>query len=142
VSIQDELNALKDGNGIIDAKVVLKWARTHRKSAIAKKLTWNNVKAANEFRLVQIRRLIIVYTTNVHSEPTVISLTTDRVEGGGYRQIGDVLSDASLRDIAVRDAVTFLYSAYAKYSYLVELANVGRELELVRKRFVGKGIAA
>jgi hypothetical protein len=65
----------------------------------------------------------------------MISLTTDRTNGGGYRPIQTVISDESLREVAIRDAIRFLRTAYSKYEYLSELSGIGKELELLEARY-------
>lgn len=134
MSLKDEILALADENEIIDPKRVVEWARHHPESKLHASIEWNDKEAADEYRLFQARRLIVLHTQDVYRKPTVVSLTSDRVNGGGYRPLENVIADEELRDIALRDAITFLERAYERYSYLVELAGVGRELQLVKTR--------
>lgn len=121
-------------DGLLHAAKVVAWAKTHRASALHRQFEWNNSKAATEFRLWQARRLIQLNIVTEDGTPQMVSLSFDRPRGGGYREVGDVVSDKKLSEIMLADALSELQRIRAKYQHVRELTNVWTEVERVRTR--------
>jgi hypothetical protein len=133
MSIREELLALKNKDGLIVPERAVVWAAKHPKSALHASLEWDDTKAASEFRIWQVRRLIAITIITDEGVRSVVSLSTDRSErGGGYREVDDVLPVRELRDIMLSDALADLDRVQEKYKRLEELALVWAEKEKVR----------
>lgn len=93
---------------------------------------WDDSKAGAAYRLWQARTLIRVSVTYTPVSPgkqvahrVFVSLTPDRdIDGGGYRVVTDVLSDADLRAQMLADAKREMLAWRRKYQTLHELAEV------------------
>ena len=100
--------------------------------------TWDNSKAAHQFRLIEARKLIQVHVTILAgSTETVqawVSLHDDRQSGGGYRPIGVVMSRKTMRDSLLRDALADLETWRRKYSTLKKLAGIFAAHDYVKRK--------
>jgi hypothetical protein len=135
MSIQSELLALKDtATGLIRAEEVLSWAAANPRSEIYRALEWDDQTAAYSHRLDQVRRLIVLHIRDESTgKPAVVSLSIDRVAGGGYRLHEDIRSDETLRSILLADALKELERIRAKYQHLQELVEVWRAADRVAR---------
>lgn len=131
--IQAELLALRDSNGIIDARRAVDWAKQHQDSALYQALEWDDATAAIEYRISQVRRLIAVHIVDAEGHRQVVSLSVDRQQGGGYRSVQDVLSVDDLRAVMLSDALEELQRVQRKYEYLQELAKVWEAAQQVEQ---------
>lgn len=123
--IQAELDALRDpATGLLVAETVHDWAKSHPDSALFKSLEWDNKKAGYQWRLHQIRQLIIINMVNVDGQRTHVSLRVDRANpGGGYRAIRDVVRVPNLVDLMLDDAMRDAEHFITKYNQLREIAG-------------------
>jgi hypothetical protein len=108
-SEKDELLKLADeADGLLTIDAVLEAARNET-SSLHRHFTWDDTKAANEYRRWQARALIAKCRIVTESRPdvavrTFVSLPSDRQqEGGGYRLTLDVLDDANQKAELMRD---------------------------------------
>lgn len=133
MSIQSELLALQERSkdGFLHASTVITWAKSHPKSALYAAIEWDDTKAADEYRLWQVRRLIQVHVVTEEGEPRLVSLSFDRPQGGGYRAIDDILADRSLSQAMLNDALKELDRVRRKYERVKELVSVWIEIEKV-----------
>ena len=133
-TIRNELLALQAAaeDGILHAEKVVEWARDNPGSALHRSLQWNDAKAAHEYRIDQVRRLISVHVVDARGHPLLVSLSIDRNIGGGYRPIADVLKAQDLRDVLVRDALEELERVQDKYARVEALATVWAEADRIR----------
>src|SRR5436190_1724918 len=135
MTIREELLALKRKDGLIVAEDGVRWAKSHKDSALHRALEWNNTKASHNWRVWQIRQMIGIYIVSDTGRRTVVSLSIDRGKsGGGYRTIDDVLPHANLRETMLNDALAELDRVQHKYDHLNELASVWVAKENVRSR--------
>lgn len=123
-AITAELLALADENGLINPRGAVAWARKNRRSSLHAELEWDDAVAAEEYRVSQVRRLLAIHVVDDGGDRRLISLSIDRVAGGGYRQVADVARLPSLRAIMLEDAMTDLRRLEAKYQHLQELVSV------------------
>ena len=128
--IQKELEAIRDANnGMISPEKVVEFARDPN-TAMHAKFTWDNGRAAHEYRLWQARAMIRVQVAYLPQSPgtpvrAYVSLSTERnSETGGYRPIQFVLKTKPLRDQLLADALSELEAFRRKYSTLKALAPV------------------
>ncbi|HZT90267.1 MAG TPA: hypothetical protein VFA12_20170 [Stellaceae bacterium] len=126
----------------LQAQQVVDWARSHPKSALYAALCplgtdgkWDLVKAAEEYLLHQARRLIAVHIVDEAGARKVVSLSVDRVSGGGYRRVKDVLMDVELTAVMLKDALAELQRVRLKYETVQALAGVWRELDRVKEQY-------
>src|SRR5688572_25974314 len=104
MTIEAELRALKNSEGMIVAEDGVVWAQTHPDSALHKSLEWDDGAAAHNYRIWQVRRLIAIHIVSDEGVRQVVSLSIDRSrERGGYRAMEDVLPDKTLRDVLLSD---------------------------------------
>jgi hypothetical protein len=134
--IKAELLALKR-RGVIQPQAVVKAAR-NPKSPLHQLFTWDNSKAAEQWRLEEARRLLRTYViveNNDAAEPLrcFVSLSTDRKSGGGYRHIADVLNEKELYQRLLADSIEDLRAFQARYEKLKELRPVFDAAQRVEK---------
>jgi hypothetical protein len=138
--IKAELNRLvaKSPNMLLMPEDIVAAARSP-KNPLHGCFEWDDRKAAAKYRLYQARQLIGAYLSvekTESGEPVevrhFISLTTDRINGGGYRALPDILDDESLRNQLLADAVAELERIQVKYSQLKQLRPVFEALDEVR----------
>lgn len=127
VSIHSELEACRI-DGLIRPEDVIERAK-RKKSPLHDKFTWDDGKAAHEYRLIEARNLIRVHVIHAVGDedpvPVYVSLKQDRaLPGGGYRAMADVLSDAQLYQQMLDDAFMQLSNLQQKYRRLRELEPV------------------
>lgn len=64
----------------------------------------------------------------------LVSLSIDRVSGGGYRKIADVTLKPELASVMLRDALDELMRVRARYERIKALAPVWREIDQAAQR--------
>lgn len=136
MSIKSELLDIQAANkdGLLHCHEVVEWARKNSDSALHSAIEWNNRKAADEYRLYQVRQLIRLNIETEDHAPTFVSLSIDRKSGGGYRAVSDVAANKDLREIMLQDALDELERIQAKYARLEALESIWREADQVRQR--------
>lgn len=132
------LSALHDleSGGNLDPVAVVEAARDEA-SPLHSCFTWDDSEAADQFRLIEARKLIQVQVEllpgSSDSSPVWVSLTTDRNAGGGYRPLVKVLSHADQRAMLLADALRELEYFRKKYGMLKGLAAVFAAAKKVKK---------
>ena len=106
-----EIVALTASDGKIYPSVVVAWAQANPDSELHRRFEWDIEKAAHEHWLWQARQLISIHVVDLAGDRTTISLEIDRTRGGGYRDMGAVLSNADLRRMATEQALRELHRA-------------------------------
>ncbi|CAL8972873.1 hypothetical protein RHODGE_RHODGE_01028 [Rhodoplanes serenus] len=139
--LQRELDLIRGNKEMLDPKDVVEWAEKNPDSALYASFEWRDDEAAKQYRLWQARRLIALHVVTETGERKTVSLTVDRSNGGGYRQIEDVVRVPALRETMLRDALSELRRVRAKYESLVELAAVFAEIDKVNEQFATKDVA-
>jgi len=136
--IQEELKRITEENdGILLPEKVVEEARGED-SPLHSCFNWDNDEAGERWRLHQARNLIrctIIYEeqTDRHIK-TFVSLTSDRENGGGYREVITVLKNKDHKAEMLADALTELQTFQNKYNSIVELSGVFdaiRQLETI-----------
>lgn len=135
--VQKELEKLTR-DGVIQPHDVVK-AASNPKSVLHDMFTWDDSKAAAEYRLYQARQILRTYvvTEQPGTKSTVrafVSLKQDRQKhGGGYRHIADVLSDDELYQQLLADSLDELRTFQQRYARLKELRPVFDAAEEVER---------
>jgi hypothetical protein len=142
IEVRAELEALKDKDDMVHADQAVAWAKSHPKSKLHGKLEWDDRKAGHEYRLHQMRQLIVLHIRHENGEPRMINLSFDRVRGGGYREISDVVRSKMLSEIAENDALRELLRVRKKYGHLKRLVAVWKEVDRVEAKMVGRELTA
>lgn len=134
--LKDELLSIQRASkdNMLHPQKVVAWARSHSRSALHRQFEWNNSRAATEYRLWQARRLIQVNVTLADGGPQLVSLSFDRPRGGGYRDVVDVVSDKTLSEIMLRDALAELQRVQLRYQRVQELTAVWSAVKRIRER--------
>lgn len=137
--VENELEKIRarDKDGILYPKKVVSAAKP-KDSPLHAHFTWDNRRAGDEWRLQQARQLISKYHITVTNATTArvrgyVSLKSDRAEGGGYRAIGEVISEETMRAELLQNALEELQSIEARYVRLTELKPVFVALRKVRE---------
>jgi len=134
-AILEELHALKQ-RGVLQPKSVVDAARDEA-SPLHSLFTWDDTEAAEQYRLIEARKLIAVHVEWLPGasspSPVFVSLHNDR-RGGGYRTMVDVLSDAERRAQLLEEALEEMTYFREKYKALKELAGVFDAIKKIKKR--------
>ena len=145
MSVKSELKALaKKNRGVLNPKKVVEFAKDP-KTALHSKFTWDNTKAATEYRLWQAREIIRVSVTVLDGDDkkvrAFVSLSQDRHGKGGYRDIKDVLSSEELRIMMVNEILDEYYRIESKYNTYAELEPIYKAVRQVSRRVKKKKTA-
>jgi hypothetical protein len=135
VSIESELLALQNEEGLIIAEEAEVWAAKHRKSELAQRLEWNEKEGARQHRINQIRQLIVTLKISYDGgQKRFYSLSIDRANkrGGGYRDIVDIMKSKTLYEVLLQDALNDLDRIKEQYDRLRELEPVWKEVDKVK----------
>ena len=139
VEIKEALLAIED-EGVLRVADVVEAARP-KDSPLHECFTWDDGKAAAEYRLEEARRLIrraLVFVEFNGSQVPVrafVSLGADRKEdGGGYRQTVLVMRDTDRKADLLAEAMSEMELFERKYHMLVELSDVLGAMRKVKVR--------
>jgi hypothetical protein len=130
-TVAAELEEIYSRHGGLRPDVVVAWAAKHPESAIHSRLTWDDTKAGQLYRLWQARELIteveIIYPDGKERQLYVSPMITRRKEG--YVPLPLVLSRKSLRISFLEQALLEYERLGMKYRDLRELARVRQAVE-------------
>ena len=126
--ILKEFDRLHTKHGILRPADIVK-AATPKSSPLHDMFQWDDTQAATQYRLWQAREMIRVSVRLLPQNGTktrvYVSLGSDRIEdGGGYRCMVSVMSDADQRAELLADVLGELKAIRIKYAELQELAAV------------------
>ncbi len=134
MTIRDELLAIKGNEELLIPQKAVDWAKANPNSALHSALPWDDAYAANQHRLHMVRQLISIHIVYAGGDRQFVSLSIDRTrDGGGYRNIDDVLPIPDLREIMLNDALKDLERIQLKYGRVKELAGVWDEANKVQE---------
>jgi hypothetical protein len=137
MTVHEELEAIREQNdGILRAEDVLEYAK-NPETALHKRFTWDDDKAAQQYRLAQARAIIrvnvIVPDATLTPIRAYVSLYADRQQpGGGYRHLSDVLTHVDRRKQLLTQALKEAKLWREKYKNLAELAPVFGAIDEVK----------
>jgi hypothetical protein len=135
-SQREELKALAEAapNGLLKRESVVEFARD-RQTALHAAFEWNDKEAAVQHRLHQAGQLIRVY---VQFEPMVqrkcralISVPSDRAEGGGYRRTPQALANPVWLEEMLQSVRKRIESMRQSNSHLRQLDSLWPRLDAV-----------
>lgn len=132
MTIETELLGLRNDEGLIVPEDAVEWARANPQSDLHHSLEWDDERAAHQYRLWQVRKLIAIYVVSEEGHRATVSLKSDRSRGAGYRLVNDVMRNAEMRQQALNEALAELQRLQERYQYPQELARVFEEAEHVR----------
>lgn len=108
--------------------------------------TWDDAKAAEQYRLEQARDLIQSFTTyseEVDSEVRVLtSLDIDRDGGVGYRWTTEVLERPNLREQYLQTALDELDRVRVRYEHVEQLYKIWADIKKAKKAHTAKASKA
>lgn len=134
MSIETELLALKDASGLIHVETAHGWAKSHPKSDLYGAIDWDLERGALQWQFQQIRRIITLHIVYEDRAPRVVSLKIDRVSGGGYRLIDEVIPASDLRSQMLNECLADIERLKNKYSALKEMCRVWDAAEEIKNR--------
>jgi len=137
--IIDELRAIAAKHeGRLHAEEVVKAARSQN-SPLHDKFMWDDTEAAHQYRLEQARHLIrtTIQYIDVGGSPrpvnVFVSLSSDREDGGGYRELQTVLKKKEHREVLLADALKEMRSFVDRYETIKRLSKVVGEMKRILK---------
>lgn len=137
--IIDELRSIAaKHDGRLHAEEVVKAARPQN-SPLHGKFTWDDTEAAHQYRLEQARHLIraTIQYIDVDGSPrpvnVFVALSSDRENGGGYRELQTVLKRKEHREILLADAMKEMKSFIDRFETIKRLSKVVGEMKKVLK---------
>lgn len=146
--VNEELEALRiENGGTLKQERVVEYAQRDPHSALHEDFDrqglWDDARAAHVARLEYAGRLIRLYVVKpkgADAPPVraLVSLVDDRKKGSGfpgYRSIGDVMEDQSLRASLLQTARMELRAFRRKYEQLTELSEVWDAVERIEVRY-------
>lgn len=136
-TVKEELLAIAaaSADGLLHAREVVAWAKDHEESALHAAMEWDDEVAAHQHRLAQARRLIEIHVCKAGpTSELFVSLSIDRIAGGGYRPVSEVVQMPNLREVMLRDALADLGRMQTRYQQVQELSAVWTALGEVRER--------
>lgn len=138
--ILDELRKIaKKNRGLLRPVQVVEAARDEA-SPLHGQFTWDDAKAAEEYRLWQARELIatfwVVDSPSNERVRLLLSLASDRPEKHGYRFSADVLANPEQRSEWLLMALSELQSWKKTYAALTELRPVFAAITRVLKTYI------
>lgn len=127
-AMETELNLLmKKHGGVLTAADVVVQAEDPT-SALHAFFTWDDDEAAHKYRLIEARQLItsirIIQEGQKGKIRSLVSLNVDRVKGGGYRALDEVLAQPALRQHLLETALSEFSALERKYKHLQELESI------------------
>lgn len=144
--VNAEVAELADANGTVKPADVVRVARrkgTALHEDFAKQGLWDDKRAAERARLEYAARVIRLYVVRDVSEGStapiraLVSVMEDRKPASGlpgYRRIGDVLKDQTLREQLIQTALSEARALRRKYEHLRELAEIWSAIDSADKR--------
>ena len=133
--IRKELEQIKGRRELLMPEEVVQWAHDHPDSALHGSFDWDDTEAARKYRIWQARQIISFNVIKEHGVRQFISLTVDRVRGGGYRNTQSVARHKEMREVMLADALGELKRIKEKYRHLVEFAAVFAEIDKADRRY-------
>lgn len=136
MTIQSELLAIQAANpdNILFPAEVVSWARERPGSALHRSIEWDDTRAADQYRLDQVRHLIRLHIIDERGEASVVSLSIDRCDVGGYRSIVDLADRPDLRQVMLEDALADLHRVEKKWRHVKELEEVWAAADAAKLR--------
>jgi len=128
---KDELLSIKNDSkdGKLYVPEVEQWARKNSNSALHHYLEWDNERAGQEYRYAQIRKLIHLVVVTPQRKHMLVNLMIDRVTGGGYRAVDEVMANRNLVREVEAECERELKRLYSKYGYIKKYNAVWRAIE-------------
>ena len=130
------LEEIEEENGEITARLVVDKA-TPEDSALHSLFTWDDEKAADEWRLHEARRVIAAVAVVYEEDNTTENKSIRAFANVGARNkaafvtMAKALSDDESREIVLKHAIEELQAFKSKYAGLIELAEVFKSIEKI-----------
>lgn len=134
MSIESELLALKAEDGLIHVEIAHAWALNNKESELHGAIDWDVERGAFQWQLQQIRNIIRVNIVYEDQSPRVVNLKIDRVSGGGYRLLEEVIPAIDLRNQMLNEALAEIERVKNKYSALKELCRIWDAAQAVKQQ--------
>lgn len=134
-----EIVALTGKDGLLHAETVVDWAQAHPQSALHAEFDWDDKSAARTQRIETARRLIAIHVVTPSGQRQTVSLMRERTEGGGYRNLEDVMSSAELRREALAQALNEVSRWCDRHDHFPELRPIARAVSRVIAAMKGDG---
>jgi len=139
-AIGAELEGLRD-DGVLHTKRVLQWARENTSSALHKALEWDDSKAAEEYRLHQMRDIIgSIRHREVSGGDVVVHRSYYSIGGGVYPTAEQVREHDDYQQQVLAAAVRSLEGWRSRYEEILTLCGgeslhraVGEIVETLKK---------
>ena len=122
--VGQELDALRNEEGVLDIHEVLEWATNHPKSELAKGLEWDDDRAAFEYRLHQLRVIVAsVRRVTVGGGEVQLKRAHYSIGGGHYASPEAVEQDEEYQTIVLQRALRSLQGWTTRYEEVLHLCG-------------------
>lgn len=143
--VKSELAAIEKANGgLLLPRAVLARARD-KHSALHAQFDWNTSRNAERGLLLQAQELIMAVKIKVETadQETISvraywSLAPDRLNGGGYRPLNEIMANQQWREQLLATALGELEALRKRYAKLEELTAVFAAVVRVRRKASSK----
>ena len=133
MTLKDELELLHQRDGLLIPEKVVEYAR-NKKTELHHHFDWDDTSAGEKWRHEQARNLIRVeveYNEVINKDQRVwVSLPSDRLMGGGYRKVVDVLQSPRKGEL-IESARAEMQAFIKRFRDIEEMAGVVREMKKV-----------
>lgn len=142
-SVRAELNRLYEKNGCLREEDIVQASKT-KSSPLHPLFMWDDEAAAAHLGRLEIARTLVRKVTILKAEAKEYrcSVTIRKYhglgDGGGYRDIRDVLTQRDLRDMLLRQALGEIDVAQKRYEKLAELKPVWEAAKRVKRKASAK----
>lgn len=131
--------AMDEEDGLIKPENVLKRAENPL-HPLHKYFTWDDEKAAEEWRMSQARYLIRSFKIEIEPlviVPAFVSLGSDRLNGGGYRWTGEVMPQVDLKKNLMLTVLSDMENLMRKLEDMPEFAPLHQMIVSIREKISG-----
>lgn len=110
------------------------WAKANPTSDWYQRLEWDNEAAGYNWRLHQIRNLLIIIQDKPTGMRKMISLKMDRASGGGYRYLEDIRQTPQMVEMLLNEVLEEIDRLLKKHAVLEhELRPVRAAVDALRE---------
>lgn len=139
--IKQELDRIKaqSPSGRLTVPSVIESAKSKR-SPLHNEFTWDTQEALRKNletearNLIQAYHIIVITPSGPVRTRHFVSLSSDRVNGGGYRTVHEVMGDEVARAQLLQDAMLQLEAFKSRFNSLTELSVVFEAIKEVEKK--------
>jgi len=133
--LRKELESGRNGDGKIYPDERVKWAAKHPGSELYKSLEWDDKKLGHQARVERVRQYIQIYMVNIKGDRETVVLRAEFNDGGGYRDLGQVMARQDLKTMLEGDVMQELGRLRHKYRDMTKFNLIWDAIDKTQDRF-------